>query len=130
MRPDPLGKSHPRFPKLAKSSPTLHLKTLASPAPAPCRGSSLCGEAFDLRVFVSKPLTYESSSGLRGAPGRLTRLPLRLGAPLSLPGSARVIQSLEYDSLDERHARLLIEELLPEIEKRFSIVADPAGRAI
>lgn len=39
-------------------------------------------------------------------------------------------RSLEYDSLGDTYARFLIEELLPEIEKRYRIVSDPAGRAI
>ena len=39
-------------------------------------------------------------------------------------------RSFEYDSLGDRYARFLIEELLPEIEQRYAIVWDPAGRAI
>ena len=39
-------------------------------------------------------------------------------------------RSLEYDSLDDRYARFLLEELLPPIEQQYHIVADPAGHAI
>ncbi len=39
-------------------------------------------------------------------------------------------RSIEYDSLGDRYARFLIEELLAEIEKHYSIVTDPADRAI
>lgn len=39
-------------------------------------------------------------------------------------------RSVEYDSLGDRYARLLIEELLPEVEKVVRITRDPAGRAI
>ncbi len=39
-------------------------------------------------------------------------------------------RSLEYDSLGDPYARFLLEELLPEVEKRYSITRDPAGRAI
>ncbi len=39
-------------------------------------------------------------------------------------------RSIEYDSLDDRYARLLLEELLPEIATRATITNDPAGRAI
>jgi enterochelin esterase family protein len=39
-------------------------------------------------------------------------------------------RSFEYDSLGDRYARFLIEELLPEIEKHYTIITDPAGRAI
>jgi enterochelin esterase-like enzyme len=39
-------------------------------------------------------------------------------------------RSFEYDSLGDRYARFLIEELLPEVAARYAITADPAGRAI
>ena len=39
-------------------------------------------------------------------------------------------RSFEYDSLGDRYARLLIEELIPELERKYSITADPEGRAI
>jgi enterochelin esterase family protein len=39
-------------------------------------------------------------------------------------------RNVEYDSLSDRYARFLIEELLPEVERRYSITPDPAGRAI
>ena len=39
-------------------------------------------------------------------------------------------RSFEYDSLGERYARFLMEELLPEIDLRCNLTADPEGRAI
>ena len=39
-------------------------------------------------------------------------------------------RSFEYDSLGDRYARFLIEELLPQIEQEYRIVAEPSGRAI
>jgi enterochelin esterase-like enzyme len=39
-------------------------------------------------------------------------------------------RSIEYDSLGDRYVRLLIEELIPELEKTWLISADPANRAI
>lgn len=39
-------------------------------------------------------------------------------------------RSFEYDSLDDRYARFLIEELLPEVQKQVNLVDDPGGRAI
>ena len=39
-------------------------------------------------------------------------------------------RSFEYDSLGDRYARFLLTELLPPIQERYRIVADPAGRAI
>ncbi len=39
-------------------------------------------------------------------------------------------RSFEYDSLGDRYARFLIEELLPQIEREYRIVAAPSGRAI
>jgi enterochelin esterase family protein len=37
---------------------------------------------------------------------------------------------VEYDSLGDRYARFLLEELLPPLEQQYHLVADPAGRAI
>lgn len=39
-------------------------------------------------------------------------------------------RSVEYDSLGDRYARFLIEELLPEVGKTYHLTKDPAGRAI
>ena len=39
-------------------------------------------------------------------------------------------RSFEYDSLGDRYARFLIEELLPEVQANHAISADPACRAI
>ena len=39
-------------------------------------------------------------------------------------------RSFEYDSLGDRYARLLIEELLPEIGQHCHVTGDPAGRGI
>jgi len=39
-------------------------------------------------------------------------------------------RSFEYDSLSELYARFLIEELLPEVGKRWSLTADPEARAV
>lgn len=38
-------------------------------------------------------------------------------------------RSFEYDSLGDRYARFLLDELLPQIESKFNITKDPAGRA-
>jgi len=39
-------------------------------------------------------------------------------------------RSFEYDTLSDQYARLLIEEMLPEVEKTVSLRHDPASRAI
>ena len=39
-------------------------------------------------------------------------------------------RSFEYDSLGDRYARFLVEEIIPEIEKRYSLSKDPEMRAI
>ncbi|MEW9673436.1 alpha/beta hydrolase [Ammoniphilus sp. 3BR4] len=39
-------------------------------------------------------------------------------------------RSIEYDSLGDRYARFLIEELIPEVEKEYAITQDPEGRGI
>lgn len=42
----------------------------------------------------------------------------------------RFNRSLEYDAVSDRYARFLVEELLPEVVKEYSITADPNLRAI
>jgi hypothetical protein len=44
------------------------------------------------------------------------------------PGSRRT-RSQEYDTLSDRYARFVIEEVLPEVGKKYSITDDPEGRA-
>lgn len=39
-------------------------------------------------------------------------------------------RAAEYDALNDRYARMLIEELLPEVGRRYRISDDPARRAI
>ena len=39
-------------------------------------------------------------------------------------------RSIEYDSLGDAYARFVVEEMLPEVGKRYNLTADPEGRAI
>ncbi len=39
-------------------------------------------------------------------------------------------RSLEYDTLSDRYARFLLEEILPEVGKTLRLTSDPEGRAI
>lgn len=39
-------------------------------------------------------------------------------------------RSVEYDSLGDRYAHFLLEEMLPPLEQQYNLVADPDGRAI
>jgi len=39
-------------------------------------------------------------------------------------------RSVEYDSLGDKYARFLIEEILPEVGKTYNLTKDPEGRAI
>ncbi|MFN3650677.1 MAG: alpha/beta hydrolase [Armatimonadota bacterium] len=39
-------------------------------------------------------------------------------------------RSVEYDSLGDAYARFLVEEMLPEVGKRYNLTKDPEGRAI
>jgi enterochelin esterase-like enzyme/sugar lactone lactonase YvrE len=45
-------------------------------------------------------------------------------------GRNRSNRSLEYDGLGGRYSRFLLEEIIPEVEKRYNISADPTMRAI
>jgi enterochelin esterase family protein len=46
------------------------------------------------------------------------------------PGSGRGQRSIEYDTLSDRYARFLLEEILPEVEKSVKLRHDPESRAI
>jgi enterochelin esterase-like enzyme len=39
-------------------------------------------------------------------------------------------RGFEYDSLGDRYARFLVEEILPEVSKSYNLTQDPEGRAI
>lgn len=39
-------------------------------------------------------------------------------------------RAAEYDALNDRYARFLIEEMLPEVGKKYNLTQDPEGRAI
>jgi len=39
-------------------------------------------------------------------------------------------RSVEYDSLGDAYARFIVEEMLPEIGKKYNLTKDPEGRAI
>ena len=39
-------------------------------------------------------------------------------------------RAAEYDALDDAYARFVVEEMLPEVGKSYSLTSDPAGRAI
>ncbi len=39
-------------------------------------------------------------------------------------------RSLEYDSLGDRYARLVLEEIVPEVERNYNLSSDPSMRAI
>ena len=56
--------------------------------------------------------------------------PTRPAVPNKKGGVTPTNRSLEYDSLGDRYARLLLEEILPEMEKQFPVSHDPEMRAI
>jgi enterochelin esterase-like enzyme len=39
-------------------------------------------------------------------------------------------RSVEYDTLSDAYARFLLEEILPEVAKKYNLTKDPAGRCI
>jgi enterochelin esterase family protein len=52
------------------------------------------------------------------------------GVPLAPGAKPRSNRSFEYDSLGDRYAKFLLEEILPEVEKRYTLSKDPEQRAI
>lgn len=56
--------------------------------------------------------------------------PTKPANPAKKAGSTFSNRGLEYDSLGDRYVRMLLEEILPEVEKQFPVSKDPAMRAI
>ncbi|MBL9186794.1 MAG: SMP-30/gluconolactonase/LRE family protein [Opitutaceae bacterium] len=56
--------------------------------------------------------------------------PTRPPNPAKKAGTTFSNRGLEYDSLGDRYVRMLLEEILPEVEKQFPVSKDPAMRAI
>jgi len=50
--------------------------------------------------------------------------------PAEPGGKPRRNRSFEYDSLGDRYARFLLDEILPEVEKKVNLSHDPEDRAI
>jgi len=50
--------------------------------------------------------------------------------PTAKGAKPRRNRSFEYDSLGDRYARFLLEEILPEVGKSYNLTKDPEGRAI
>lgn len=51
--------------------------------------------------------------------------------PAAEPGQrGRSNRSFEYDSLGDQYARFLLEEILPELARKYNLTKDPEGRAI
>jgi len=46
------------------------------------------------------------------------------------PNNRPTNRSFEYDSLGDRYVRFLLEEILPEVEKKYRVSSDPEMRAI
>ena len=44
--------------------------------------------------------------------------------------ATRTTAAVEYDSLGDRYARFIVDEILPEVGKKYKLTKDPEGRAI
>ena len=75
---------------------------------------------FDTLIYKGEmPLTI----GIFINPGRIVEPPLKDPKRASN-------RSFEYDTLHDQYTRFLLEEILPEVGKRYKLTSDPEGRAI
>lgn len=66
------------------------------------------------------------------------RIPVTIGVFINpgtfapqIPGArARSNRSFEYDSLGDQYSKFIIDEVLPEVSKKYNLTKDPEGRAI
>jgi enterochelin esterase-like enzyme len=102
---------------------------------------------------ASKPaclMVFQDGGGMQGATGQYRvpvvfdnlihkrEMPVTIGVfinPGSIPaadktGKPRSNRSFEYDSVTNLYAQFLLEEIIPEVRKRYKITDDPAGWAI
>ena len=56
--------------------------------------------------------------------------PGHVGEPLPQKPFAGSNRSFEYDTLSDQYARFLLEEILPEVGKKYKLTEDPECRAI
>ena len=56
------------------------------------------------------------------------QMPVTIG--IFIDPSSQQDRSMEYDTLSDRYARFLIDEVLPEVGKSYKLTSDPDGRAI
>ena len=56
--------------------------------------------------------------------------PGHLGEPLPAIRWQASNRSVEYDSLGDQYSKLILEEILPEVSKKYHLTADPEQRAI
>src|SRR5205823_3086135 len=70
-------------------------------------------------------------AGAAPAPGAATvAAPGRGGRGAVQPGGPLALRSIEYDTVDDRYARYLRDEILPEVYKQYNIRRDAYSRAI
>ena len=50
--------------------------------------------------------------------------------PAEAKNWGKATRSMEYDTLSDAYARFLLEEILPEVGKKYNLTKDPEGRAI
>lgn len=63
--------------------------------------------------------------GIFISPGNLSE-----SYPTNLGSSNPNNRAAEYDAMDDRYARFIIEEMLPEVSKNYNLTSDPDQRAI
>ena len=84
-------------------------------------GQGLVGEFSNLRLFtVTENLISQKL---------LPPIVYVLIAP-GLSSDGRAMRSVEYDTVSDRYARFLMEEVLPEVEKKYKLREDGYSRAI
>ncbi len=78
------------------------------------------------------PVVFDNLIALRAMPATIAIMIDPGVLPASHPGTQqnRYNRSYEYDGLGDRYARFLIEEILPEVAKRYKLSDDPNDRAL
>ncbi len=83
------------------------------------------GQYVDLEGLARVPTVFDNLIHKRA-------MPVTIGIFIN-PGTKEGVygqRNIEYDTLDDTYARLVLDEILPEVDRDYNLVDDAAGRAI
>jgi len=149
-QPYRLGPDHERQPSVPQGSVSKHTWTSTRLYPGTVRDYFVYVPAQYKAGTAAAVMIFQDGAGMVGEQGRFRvpivfdnlihqgSMPVTIGIfinpgvmPAANPNAqGRYNRSYEYDALGDRYARFLIEEILPEVAKQYTLTTDPNLRAL